>query len=103
MIYYFIKWQKFHVHSESNKIFFFQQVPVERRTLPTDLPGTSHRRPFQKRGSQSPKDENAHVSCSLPETPIFARGCDIPRTPLRSTTDKANTSRPASRLNGGFY
>ncbi|XP_065199630.1 uncharacterized protein LOC135831225 isoform X3 [Planococcus citri] len=77
-----------------------KEVPVERRTLPTDLPGTSYRRPFQKRGSQSPKDENAHVSCSLPETPIFARGCDIPRTPLRSTTDKANTSRPASRLNG---
>lgn len=78
------------------------QVPVERRTLPTDLPGTSHRRPYQKRGSQSPKDENAQVSCSLPETPIFARGCDIPRTPLRNTTDKSNSSRTTPRLNGQY-
>lgn len=27
------------------------------------------------------------VSCSLPETPIFARGCDIPRTPHRRAPD----------------
>lgn len=27
--------------------------------------------------------EGMQTSCSLPETPIFARGCDIPRTPHR--------------------
>lgn len=27
------------------------------------------------------------TSCSLPETPIFARGCDIPRTPHRKAPD----------------
>ncbi|XP_017111372.1 uncharacterized protein LOC108135230 [Drosophila elegans] len=33
---------------------------------------------------QSPREEHRlQTSCSLPETPIFARGCDIPRTPYR--------------------
>nr|XP_013119211.1 unnamed protein product [Stomoxys calcitrans] len=38
-----------------------------------------------KRSSkQSPREEHRlQTSCSLPETPIFARGCDIPRTPYR--------------------
>lgn len=40
------------------------------------------------------------VSCSLPETPIFARGCDIPRTPHRRAPDvpptaTRTTPRPA--------
>lgn len=57
----------------------------ERRTLPCELPGpASRRRTLQKRPSTSPQD-CAQTSCSLPETPIFARGCDIPRTPARST------------------
>lgn len=56
---------------------------AERRTLPSELPGpVSRRRTFQKRSSTSPQ-ESMQTSCSLPETPIFARGCDIPRTPHR--------------------
>lgn len=61
----------------------------ERRTLPTDLPGTK-RRTLQKRSSES-HGETHHLqmqtSCSLPETPIFARGCDIPRTPHRKAPE----------------
>lgn len=61
----------------------------ERRTLPNDLPGPSHvrRRAFQKRSSSSPQESGLQTSCSLPETPIFARGCDIPRTPHRRAPD----------------
>ncbi|KAK3927259.1 Secernin-2 [Frankliniella fusca] len=64
----------------------------ERRTLPNDLPGpgpSSHarRRAFQKRSSSSPQESGLQTSCSLPETPIFARGCDIPRTPHRRAPD----------------
>lgn len=56
----------------------------ERRTLPTDLPGTKRRTYNTKRSCQSPREEHhMQTSCSLPETPIFARGCDIPRTPHR--------------------
>jgi len=52
--------------------------------VPNELPApSSRRRPIQKRLSNSPQDPNT-TSCSLPETPIFARGCDIPRTPARS-------------------
>lgn len=44
------------------------------------------------------------VSCSLPETPIFARGCDIPRTPHRRAPDvpptaTRTTPRPAGLQN----
>ncbi|XP_058820220.1 mucin-2 isoform X3 [Topomyia yanbarensis] len=59
-------------------------------TLPPDLPGCNSRRRiitggYQKRTAQSPREERClQTSCSLPETPIFARGsCDIPRTPHR--------------------
>ncbi|XP_017154234.1 uncharacterized protein LOC108163456 [Drosophila miranda] len=42
---------------------------------------------------QSPREEHRlQTSCSLPETPIFARGCDIPRTPYR----RQNEPLPAS-------
>jgi hypothetical protein len=51
------------------------------RTLPPDLPSsTSSRRRLQssgfpKRSAQSPREERRlQTSCSLPETPIFARG-----------------------------
>lgn len=51
------------------------------RTLPPDLPSsTSSRRRmmstgFPKRSGQSPREERRlQTSCSLPETPIFARG-----------------------------
>lgn len=84
------------------------QIPSERRTLPSELPGPSRRRTFQKRGnSQSPREEghgHMQVSCSLPETPIFARGCDIPRTPHRRAPDvppiaTRTTPRPAGLQN----
>lgn len=59
-----------------------RNVPSERRTLPTEL--QEKRRTYQKRSSHSPQEEHhLQTSCSLPETPIFARGCDIPRTPHR--------------------
>lgn len=59
----------------------------ERRTLPTDLPGTK-RRTFQKRpDALEPHHPQMQTSCSLPETPIFARGCDIPRTPHRKAPE----------------
>ncbi|EDX05751.1 GD21633 [Drosophila simulans] len=50
--------------------------------------GSYHRRYINygtKRNlKQSPREEHRlQTSCSLPETPIFARGCDIPRTPYR--------------------
>ncbi|XP_045469868.1 uncharacterized protein LOC123677412 isoform X3 [Harmonia axyridis] len=64
-----------------------RNIPSERRTLPTELQD-SKRRFFQKRSSQSPQEEmHLQTSCSLPETPIFARGCDIPRTPHRRAPD----------------
>lgn len=94
-------------------------VPMSSRspgsTLPPDLPSsTSSRRRlmssgFPKRSAQSPREERRlQTSCSLPETPIFARGwdlqkwiswiwlnnlnwfhfrCDIPRTPHRRAPD----------------
>ncbi|XP_051858061.1 uncharacterized protein LOC117577417 isoform X1 [Drosophila albomicans] len=42
---------------------------------------------------QSPREEHRlQTSCSLPETPIFSRGCDIPRTPYRRQNDPAPAS-----------
>ncbi|XP_055685551.1 uncharacterized protein LOC129791411 isoform X3 [Lutzomyia longipalpis] len=56
---------------------------------------------FPKRSGQSPREERRlQTSCSLPETPIFARGCDIPRTPHRRAPDLPNSgtgSRTAPR------
>lgn len=49
-------------------------------TLPPELPGSTSRRrltsgAFPKRTAQSPREERRlQTSCSLPETPIFARG-----------------------------
>jgi hypothetical protein len=64
-----------------------RNIPSERRTLPMELQ-ESKRKPFQKRSSHSPQEEHhLQTSCSLPETPIFARGCDIPRTPHRRAPD----------------
>lgn len=49
-------------------------------TLPPELPGSTSRRrltsgAYPKRSAQSPREERRlQTSCSLPETPIFARG-----------------------------
>ncbi|XP_053596799.1 uncharacterized protein LOC103571062 isoform X3 [Microplitis demolitor] len=101
-----------------------RDVPVERRTLPTDLPGPSRRRTTTK---QSPSADNAmgtpimgtiappgnsgmQTSCSLPETPVFARGSDIPRTPqhtsgntLSTTTSTMSTAATQPRRQPGWY
>ncbi|XP_014600549.1 PREDICTED: AF4/FMR2 family member 4 isoform X1 [Polistes canadensis] len=141
-----------------------REVPVERRTLPTDLPGpSSRRRPFAKRNSPSTDGGGcissvsgvnggvngatvAHgsanggggsgvngggvnsgtatnvvaaasgvggttgmqTSCSLPETPVFARGSDIPRTPQHAGGNQAQTRRqpgwyaPTTATTGGY-
>ncbi|XP_053982634.1 uncharacterized protein LOC128878448 isoform X1 [Hylaeus volcanicus] len=108
-----------------------EQIPVERRTLPTDLPGPSRRRPFTKRHSPSaepcPTGGNGggcsgsvpgngtsngacsgssgttgnvsagsgmQTSCSLPETPVFARGSDIPRTPQHASNPTQTRRQP---------
>ncbi|XP_053696056.1 uncharacterized protein LOC128743487 isoform X2 [Sabethes cyaneus] len=77
-------------------------------TLPPDLPGCNSRRRiitggYQKRTAQSPREERSlQTSCSLPETPIFARGCDIPRTPHRRAPEvppHGSGSRTAPRAN----
>ncbi|KAK5646312.1 hypothetical protein RI129_004776 [Pyrocoelia pectoralis] len=70
-----------------------RNIPPERRTLPAELQGTK-RRTYQKR-SNSREEHHLQTSCSLPETPIFARGCDIPRTPHRKAPDiPSNHSGP---------
>ncbi|XP_037909499.1 uncharacterized protein LOC119650644 isoform X3 [Hermetia illucens] len=76
-------------------------------TLPGDMPPTSSSRrrlmsgAYPKRSAQSPREERRlQTSCSLPETPIFARGCDIPRTPHRRAPDLPTSgSRTAPRTN----
>ncbi|KAJ8958911.1 hypothetical protein NQ318_019680 [Aromia moschata] len=74
-----------------------RNIPPERRTLPTELQDAK-RRPFQKRSSHSPQEEHhLQTSCSLPETPIFARGCDIPRTPHRRAPDIPGGNQTAPR------
>lgn len=75
-------------------------VPPERRTLPTDdtkQQKRTHR--YQKRSSSQDIGEihNMQTSCSLPETPIFARGCDIPRTPHRRAPDVPGGVQTAPR------
>lgn len=98
-----------------NEIPFGSQVPVERRTLPTDLPGPSRRRPFTKRHSPSAEacssggssggggtggsvvagtGSGMQTSCSLPETPVFARGSDIPRTPQHAGNPTQSRRQP---------
>ncbi|KAL0132547.1 hypothetical protein PUN28_000359 [Cardiocondyla obscurior] len=100
-----------------------REVPVERRTLPTDLPGPSRRRPFMKRHSPSAEPcssggssggggggggggvgtvgsvvtstgSGMQTSCSLPETPVFARGSDIPRTPQHAGNPSQSRRQP---------
>ncbi|XP_015601818.1 uncharacterized protein LOC107270899 isoform X2 [Cephus cinctus] len=93
-----------------------REVPVERRTLPTDLPGPSRRRPFTKRHSPSAEactssgsavgaagaagctgiatGSGMQTSCSLPETPVFARGSDIPRTPQHAGNPGQSRRQP---------
>ncbi|XP_018353620.1 PREDICTED: uncharacterized protein LOC108755222 isoform X2 [Trachymyrmex septentrionalis] len=94
-----------------------REVPVERRTLPTDLPGPSRRRPFTKRHSPSAEacssgssnngsglqtsgsvvtstGSGMQTSCSLPETPVFARGSDIPRTPQHAGNPTQSRRQP---------
>ncbi|CAD1475076.1 unnamed protein product, partial [Heterotrigona itama] len=112
-----------------------EQIPVERRTLPTDLPGPSRRRPFTKRHSPSAEPcssvgnggcsgnntsannganngacsssssagitgnivtgtSGMQTSCSLPETPVFARGSDIPRTPQHASNPTQMRRQP---------
>ncbi|XP_012220680.1 uncharacterized protein [Linepithema humile] len=90
-----------------------REVPVERRTLPTDLPGPSRRRPFTKRHSPSAEAYSSggssgggtgsvaagtgsgmQTSCSLPETPVFARGSDIPRTPQHAGNPTQSRRQP---------
>ncbi|KAG7212663.1 hypothetical protein KM043_012944 [Ampulex compressa] len=88
-----------------------REVPVERRTLPTDLPGPSRRRPFTKRHSPSAEacsssgngggaggtvatGSGMQTSCSLPETPVFARGSDIPRTPQHAGNPTQTRRQP---------
>ncbi|KAJ8975829.1 hypothetical protein NQ317_001225 [Molorchus minor] len=75
-----------------------RNIPPERRTLPSELQDAK-RRPFQKRSSQQSPQEEHHLqtSCSLPETPIFARGCDIPRTPHRRAPDIPGGNQTAPR------
>ncbi|XP_024082787.1 uncharacterized protein LOC106665612 isoform X2 [Cimex lectularius] len=82
-------------HSSSRR-----EIPGERRTLPTELQGPSRRRTLQKRNCgvrEEGSGGHMQVSCSLPETPIFARGCDIPRTPHRRAPDVPITSRTTPR------
>ncbi|KAF5305204.1 hypothetical protein FQA39_LY09292 [Lamprigera yunnana] len=68
-----------------------RNIPPERRTLPTELQGTK-RRTYQKRSLPNSREEHhLQTSCSLPETPIFARGCDIPRTPHRKAPEIPNS------------
>ncbi|XP_067007827.2 uncharacterized protein [Anabrus simplex] len=83
-------------HGSGNR----REIPSERRTLPSELPGPLRRRTFQKRSAQSPREETLQTSCSLPETPIFARGCDIPRTPHRRAPDVPSVARTAPRPGG---
>lgn len=87
-------------HFKLKQFISLIQVPSERRTLPSELPGPLRRRTFQKRSAQSPREETLQTSCSLPETPIFARGCDIPRTPHRRAPDIPGMARTAPRPGG---
>uniref|UniRef100_A0A182SSV2 Uncharacterized protein n=1 Tax=Anopheles maculatus TaxID=74869 RepID=A0A182SSV2_9DIPT len=66
--------------SYRNGSFGSSTSPHAPGTLPPDLPGCNSRRRvitggYQKRTAQSPREERSlQTSCSLPETPIFARG-----------------------------
>ncbi|ETN60892.1 hypothetical protein AND_007454 [Anopheles darlingi] len=94
--------------SYRNGSFGSSTSPHAPGTLPPDLPGCNSRRRvitggYQKRTAQSPREERSlQTSCSLPETPIFARGCDIPRTPHRRAPEvppHGSGSRTAPRTN----
>ncbi|KAK9510421.1 hypothetical protein O3M35_005212 [Rhynocoris fuscipes] len=83
--------------SSRREVCFNYQSAGERRTLPTELQGPSRRRTLQKRNNGNREECHMQVSCSLPETPIFARGCDIPRTPHRRAPDVPVSSRTTPR------
>ncbi|KAJ8680475.1 hypothetical protein QAD02_016262 [Eretmocerus hayati] len=119
--------------TSSNMANSRREVPVERRTLPTDLPGPSRRRPFSKRHSPSTEacssvgngtgvsvngsgavpgtgsvlgtngGSGMQTSCSLPETPVFARGSDIPRTPQHATGTNPTATATQPRRQPGWY
>ncbi|KPJ06468.1 hypothetical protein RR48_14207 [Papilio machaon] len=67
----------------------FKSGSTDRRTLPTDVGASGARRRTLQRQN---RDTSAgcrgplQTSASLPETPVFARGCDVPRTPPRNST-----------------
>lgn len=45
----------------------------------------ARRRTLQRQNRDVPRGA-LQTSASLPETPVFARGCDVPRTPPRNST-----------------
>ncbi|KAG5889793.1 hypothetical protein JTB14_031341 [Gonioctena quinquepunctata] len=51
----------------------------------------------RKRPESPHEESHMQTSCSLPETPIFARGCDIPRTPHRRAPDVPGGNQTAPR------
>lgn len=43
------------------------------------------------------------TSASLPETPVFARGCDVPRTPPRNSTGPPRNTVTSGQSIGKYY
>ncbi|VVD01725.1 unnamed protein product [Leptidea sinapis] len=66
----------------------FKSGSTDRRTLPTDTGASGARRRTLQRQNRDPSSGRGQLqtSASLPETPVFARGCDVPRTPPRNST-----------------
>ncbi|XP_053600356.1 uncharacterized protein LOC128669079 isoform X2 [Plodia interpunctella] len=69
----------------------FKSGSTDRRTLPTvilDIGASGARRRTLQRQSRDAVSGRGplQTSASLPETPVFARGCDVPRTPPRNST-----------------
>ncbi|KAJ2953716.1 hypothetical protein O0L34_g1336 [Tuta absoluta] len=66
----------------------FKSGSTDRRTLPTDIGASgARRRTLQRQNREASGGRGAlQTSASLPETPVFARGCDVPRTPPRNST-----------------
>ncbi|CAK1550020.1 unnamed protein product [Leptosia nina] len=66
----------------------FKSGSTDRRTLPTDTGASGARRRTLQRQNREASTGRGQLqtSASLPETPVFARGCDVPRTPPRNST-----------------
>ncbi|XP_045520993.1 uncharacterized protein LOC123712094 isoform X1 [Pieris brassicae] len=66
----------------------FKSGSTDRRTLPTDTGASGARRRTLQRQNRDLSSGRGQLqtSASLPETPVFARGCDVPRTPPRNST-----------------